>query len=120
MPRGYDMNENNAENNRARYDLARLYDLRAGPEDAANTVKNEFGPRLAAWMAERGLNPRELGFLINRTDDTIRNYCAGSRVPLLSTAAAIAAALNVTVEQLLWHSPPPHRQTRRESERVDG
>lgn len=66
-----------------------------------------FPVNLRMLIAKRGITQKELAEEAGMTEAAISRYCNGKRVPNLVTAAALASALDCTVDQLMGREPIP-------------
>src|SRR4051812_32311516 len=60
-----------------------------------------FRDRLRAFMDQRGLNPREMGTLIDTSHSVIIRWTKGEGEPSLEGIERVASAMGITASQLL-------------------
>lgn len=61
----------------------------------------EFGTRLQSLLNDRGISRKEFAAMTGLTEASISRYCTGAREPKSITLGAMAAALGVSVDELL-------------------
>lgn len=75
-----------------------------------------FGSKVKALRKQTGLTQEQLAELIDKTTDTVSNIERGFSAPRLSTAKAIADALNVEIAELFQFTPsPPGKRAHKEA-----
>lgn len=74
-----------------------------------------FGARVKTLRKQAGLTQEQLSELIDKTPDTVSNIERGFSAPRLSTANAIAKALDVEIVELFQFTPsPPGKRAHKE------
>jgi transcriptional regulator with XRE-family HTH domain len=74
--------------------------------------EESMGERLARLRRAAGLSQPQLAELVGVPVGTLRNWEQDRRVPLLDTAARVAGALGVSLDELAPPVPPPARKPR--------
>jgi transcriptional regulator with XRE-family HTH domain len=67
--------------------------------------KTAMGQRLQRLRQEAGMSQPELAKAADVPLGTLRNWEQGRRMPLLDTAARVAGALGVSLDELAGHQP---------------
>ena len=65
------------------------------------------GERLRTARERSGLTQEALAEQLHVTRQTISNWEGGKSLPDIESLKALAAALNVSIEQLIYEQPPP-------------
>ena len=66
--------------------------------------------QLQKLIEERGISQKELALRAEITESALSHYIKGDRVPRSNTVSKLAAALSVTVDELLGTMPDEHVQ----------
>ena len=70
-------------------------------------AKETFGQRLKRLREAKGLSQAKLAVAAGVSAGSLRNAEYDRREPLIGLAAKIAAALGVTLDELVGHASPP-------------
>lgn len=76
-------------------------------------MPSKFAMNLKMYLDLRGMTRGKLAEQVGVTEVAIGRYVSGEREPKAVTVAAIADALDVTVDDLMGRKPAEHDETRR-------